>query len=142
MTMHLIQGVQVLGKTKNSKITKRRLLELEVEWRVHNKTMKRKGMHNMRYNNMDEYIDYVFGRKKLKREFEPFKQENKTYQREVPYYPSWTQPANKALSNPTPRKERPIYTGTLITGIATMHKSHAVPVISQQEAEDISKMGK
>jgi len=142
MTMHLIQGVQVLGKTKNSKITKRRLLELEVEWRVHNKTMKRKGMHNMRYNTLDEYIDYVFGRKKLKREFEPFKQENKTYQREVPYYPSWTQSANKALSNPTPRKERPIYTGTLIKGIATMHKSNAVPVISQQEAEDISKMGK
>ena len=38
------------------------------------------------------------------------------------------------------RKENPVYTGTLIKGIATMHKSNAVPVISQQEAEDISKM--
>jgi len=28
----------------------------------------------------------------------------------------------------------------LVKGIATMHKSNAVPVISQQEAEDISKM--
>ena len=74
MTMHLIQGVQVLGKTKKSKITKRRLQELEVEWRVHNKTMKRKGMHNMSYDTLEEYIDYVFGRKKLKREFKPFEQ--------------------------------------------------------------------
>ena len=141
MTMHLIQGVQVLGKTKSSKITKRRLQELEVEWRVHNKTMKRKGMHNMSYDTLEEYIDYVFGRKKLKREFKPFKQE-KTYQREVPHYPSWTQPANGAPLNPTPRKERPIYTGTLVKGIATMHKSNAVPVISQEQAEDISKMGR
>lgn len=32
------------------------------------------------------------------------------------------------------------YTGTLIRGIATMHKSNAVPVLNQEEAEDISKM--
>lgn len=32
------------------------------------------------------------------------------------------------------------YTGTLIKGIATMHKSNAVPVLNQQDAEDISKM--
>ena len=38
------------------------------------------------------------------------------------------------------KKEAPVYTGTLVKGIATMHKSNAVPVISQQEAEDISKM--
>ena len=40
----------------------------------------------------------------------------------------------------TSKKESPVYTGTLVKGIATMHKSNAVPVISQQEAEDISKM--
>ena len=32
------------------------------------------------------------------------------------------------------------YTGTLITGIATMHKSNAVPVIDQAQAIEISKM--
>jgi len=38
-------------------------------------------------------------------------------------------------------KQEPMkYTGTLVKGIATMHKSNAVPVISQQEAEDIAKM--
>lgn len=39
-------------------------------------------------------------------------------------------------------KESPKYTGTLIKGIATMHKSNAVPVINQKEAEEISKMGR
>lgn len=32
------------------------------------------------------------------------------------------------------------YTGTLIKGIATMHKSNAVPIIDEQHAKDISNM--
>jgi hypothetical protein len=32
------------------------------------------------------------------------------------------------------------YTGTKVKGIATMHKSNAVPVFSDEEAIDISKM--
>lgn len=40
----------------------------------------------------------------------------------------------------TAKKENPVYTGTLVKGIATMHKSNAVPVINQKEAEDIAKM--
>lgn len=38
------------------------------------------------------------------------------------------------------KKESPKYTGTLIKGIATMHKSNAVPVLNQEDAEAISKM--
>lgn len=33
-----------------------------------------------------------------------------------------------------------VYTGTKVKGIATMHKSNAVPVFSDEEAVDISKM--
>lgn len=33
-----------------------------------------------------------------------------------------------------------VYTGTLIKGIATMHKSNAVPILNEQEATDISRM--
>jgi hypothetical protein len=33
-----------------------------------------------------------------------------------------------------------IYTGTKVKGIATMHKSNAVPVFSNEEAVEISKM--
>jgi hypothetical protein len=33
-----------------------------------------------------------------------------------------------------------VYTGTLIKGIATMHKSNAVPVINDEQAKEISSM--
>jgi len=33
-----------------------------------------------------------------------------------------------------------VYTGTKVKGIATMHKSNAVPVFSDEEAIDISRM--
>lgn len=39
-----------------------------------------------------------------------------------------------------PLKPSPVYTGTKVKGIATMHKSNAVPVFSDEEAQDISKM--
>ena len=37
----------------------------------------------------------------------------------------------------TPAK---VYTGTMVKGIATMHKSNAVPVFSDEQAVDISRM--
>jgi hypothetical protein len=38
------------------------------------------------------------------------------------------------------KKEENKYTGTLIKGIATMHKSNAVPVIDKNQMEEISRM--
>ena len=40
----------------------------------------------------------------------------------------------------TAKPERPTYTGTLIKGISTMHKSNAVPIIDEQEAKDHASM--
>ena len=37
-------------------------------------------------------------------------------------------------------KEIPQYTGTKIKGIGTMHKSNAVPIFSNEEAVEISRM--
>ena len=37
-------------------------------------------------------------------------------------------------------KPSKVYTGTKVKGIATMHKSNAVPVFSDEEAVEISKM--
>jgi hypothetical protein len=37
-------------------------------------------------------------------------------------------------------KESLKYTGTLVKGIATMHKSNAVPVIDEEQMKDISRM--
>lgn len=46
------------------------------------------------------------------------------------------------MSGNTARKESQKYTGTLVKGIATMHKSNAVPVLNEQEATDIAKMAR
>ena len=40
----------------------------------------------------------------------------------------------------TEKRESMKYTGTLIKGIATMHKSNAVPVIDEEQMKDISRM--
>ncbi len=43
------------------------------------------------------------------------------------------------VGNGSAREEKK-YTGTLIKGIATMHKSNAVPILNKQEAIDVSTM--
>ncbi len=39
-----------------------------------------------------------------------------------------------------PKVESMKYTGSLVKGIATMHKSNAVPIIDEQQAKEISQM--
>jgi hypothetical protein len=41
---------------------------------------------------------------------------------------------------PAVKKEAPVYTGTKIIGIGTMHKSNAVPIFSDDDAKAISSM--
>ncbi len=60
------------------------------------------------------------------------------YRRETPDYPS-------LMSNTIPgscaKKESQKYTGDLIVGIGTMHKSNAVPIMrGTSQAEEIAKM--
>ena len=38
------------------------------------------------------------------------------------------------------RKRAQQYTGTFIQGIATMHKSNAIPIINEEQAKDIARM--
>lgn len=60
---------------------------------------------------------------------------NTTYRRETPHIPS----LNSGLGVATKAAPK-VYTGTLIKGIATMHKSNAVPILNEQDAIDIAKM--
>lgn len=55
--------------------------------------------------------------------------------RETQHYPSRNTGDGIANTKPIPQ-----YTGTKIIGIGTMHKSNAVPIFSDEEAQDISKM--
>ena len=79
----------------------------------------------------------VYAKYKPKK-FTPMPIKENSYRRETPHYPSVE--GNSAVV--CARPERQAYTGTLIKGIATMHKSNAVPVIDAQQAKDISAMGR
>jgi hypothetical protein len=47
---------------------------------------------------------------------------------------------NHNITGNTNKVSENVYTGTLIKGIATMHKSNAVPVIDEKQMIEISKM--
>ena len=49
-------------------------------------------------------------------------------------------PSLETTWEPCTKAEIKVYTGTKMLGIATMHKSNSVPVFSEQEAKDISRM--
>ena len=55
--------------------------------------------------------------------------------RETPRYPSRNTGDGIASTKPVPQ-----YTGTKMLGIGVMHKSNSVPIFSDEEAVDISKM--
>ena len=62
-TMHLQQGLSTINtRLRKTKLTKAKLAELEVRWRKHNKEMKLKHLHDMRYDTLDEYINYCYGK--------------------------------------------------------------------------------
>jgi len=54
--------------------------------------------------------------------------------RDTRHIPSRNTGGNATLAAPK------VYTGTKVKGIATMHKSNAVPVFSDEEAVEISRM--
>ena len=140
MTMHLIKGVQVHGNSsrKKSKLTDKQLKKLEVEWRQYNKRMRQNNAHNMQFQAFDDYVAYTRGEyKPKKKEFVDYAP-SKPYVRNTKSYPSFK--TSDSIPGSCAKPERKEYTGTLIKGIATMHKSNAVPVINQKEAEDIANM--
>lgn len=59
----------------------------------------------------------------------------KPARRETPNYPSLP-----FTAGPCTKKENPVYTGTAIKGIGTMHKSNAVPIFSDEQAVEIATM--
>ena len=62
-------------------------------------------------------------------------QPQKSYVRETPRIPSLNSFGGSA-TKAAPK----VYTGDKVVGIATLHKSNAVPVFNSQDAVDISKM--
>lgn len=59
--------------------------------------------------------------------------------KQVSPFPSKEDWKTKFVGSTKPNEPKQ-YTGTNMLGIATMHKSNAVPVFSNESAKDISKM--
>ena len=142
MTMHLARGLTTINTKKRKKkpLTQKQIETYTVQWRQHNKSMRKKNMHDLQYETVEDYIAYCRGESKPRskeNKFTPYKPDY-SYQRTTPNYPS--------LSNTVPtgggtKKESMKYTGDLIVGIATMHKSNAVPVMrGTKQAEEIARM--
>ena len=159
MTMHLQQGLSTINTRKTRKLpkmTKGKLKELELRWREYNKSMKQKHLHHLRYDTLDEYIEYCYGLKK-----KPDPRDRSTFKTRTPEtnwraeldrehrqkYPSLMEQSmkngtfNTGMDGKGTKKEPMKYTGDLIQGIATMHKSNAVPVMKgTDQAKDIARM--
>ena len=133
--MHLIRGVCTLNTRKPKfKMTKAKYEELQADWMQHNRDLKRQGRPKISF---EEYVDNRRGivRKAITPAPKVF--DTTPYRRETQHIPSLS-----AMGTPDScaKKEPPKYTGTLIKGIATMHKSNAVPVINEEQMQDISRM--
>lgn len=117
------------------KLTKAKLKELAQEHLEYNRFLKQRHMAKI---TLDQYINQVFGK------VDKVKSKSTSYQPKLPIgyqdqkkYQS-VQHTGLAICG---KKESRVYSGERqLLGIATLHKSNAVPVFARQDAEDIAKM--
>jgi len=135
MTMHLVRGLSSIrtGKPK-FKLTKRKRAEWEFDWMADNKLRKSQGMTKITF---EEYCLNRLGKIKL---VKPLFKQLQYSQKHTRYIDNKHIPSLGIVAGNTNRRESPKYTGTLVKGIATMHKSNAVPVIDEEQMKDISRM--
>lgn len=146
--MHLARGLSTISTKKRKKkaLTQKDIERYTVEWRKHNKAMRRANNHSLQYETLDDYISYVRGEYKAPVKSRGTYTPDTSWRRDEPKIPSAMEEAikngtfNRGCSGGT-KKETPKYTGDLIVGIATMHKSNAVPVMrGTKQAEEIARM--
>ena len=131
MTMHLMGPAFTTTNTRKQKhkTSNSQTNKYTMEWIEHKRQCKRLGMT---VKTLEEYILYRQGK---------YKPVLRGVGMPEPYVSDHKE-KYKSLGGigvgfaKTPNK----YTGTLIKGIATMHKSNAVPVINKEQAEEISRM--
>jgi hypothetical protein len=130
MTMQLMSHAYTTTSTKKRKNKPVTInAKYAAEFREHNKFMRRIGCKE---KSLDEYIQYRQGNHKPTLKGTPMPKYEISNHREK--YPS-----GDGIGTTYARKEQ-VYTGTLIKGIATMHKSNAVPIINKEQAIDIANM--
>lgn len=118
------------------KITKKKMEQLKEEHRLHNKEMRQKGRKSECLT-LDEFIATRYGLGKKPTGVVSVK-EPKAIRRDTKEYKSLK--VSGDLSAACAKRDSNTYSGTLVKGIATMHKSNAVPVLDEEYAKEISRM--
>tara|TARA_A100001015_G_scaffold174194_2_gene193642 strand:- start:655 stop:1029 length:375 start_codon:yes stop_codon:yes gene_type:complete len=111
--------------------------KLQREHKVYNKEMRQMGMHFLQ-KTFDEYVAYKYGKYKPKKRKAPTPEEQPLYRREESNVPSMNTLGQHYNNKNTSNSK--IYTGKVIKGIGTMHKSNSVPVINSNVAKDLASM--
>lgn len=139
MTMHLMGHAYSTTRHRKlkPKFTKTNLARWSQEMTQYNKRARQRGEHTL---TLDQYIDYVHGKglPPKPKAFEPLQRSGPVRRDEGVVYRS---ASDRVTPTSTALPERKEYTGDLIAGIATLHKSNAVPVMKgTDEAKDIARM--
>ena len=130
MTMHLMSHAYSTISTKKRKSKGVTInAKYAKDFREHNKLMRKIGCKE---KSLEEYIAYRQGKSKPALRGTPMPKYEVSNHREK--YPS-----GDGIGTTYARKEN-VYTGTLIKGISTLHKSNAVPVINDEQILEIAKM--
>ena len=145
MTMSLARGLSTINtkKRKPKKLTNKDIERLETEWRQYNKRMRRQSMHDLQFEHFEDYVAYTRGQYKPKqrkeeKEFKPYAP-SQSHVRHTESYPSLT--TSNTIPGACAKRESPKYTGDLIVGIGTMHKSNAVPIMrGTEQAKELASM--
>lgn len=133
--MHLMRGLSTLNSRKPKfKLTKAKESSWREDFAIYNRELKRQGSPRLTW---EEYMDMRLGKvKSVKPVFKELTAD-KTHPR---YADRVVHPSLGIVAGNTHKRESLKYTGTLVKGIATMHKSNAVPVIDEEQMKDISRM--
>lgn len=142
--MSLARGLTTINtkKPKAKKLTQKDVERLQLEWRQYNKRMRRNNNHSLQFEHFDDYVAYTRGQYKSNRKEE--KEFNiyappKSFVRNTTEYPSLK--TSNTIPGACAKRESPKYTGDLIVGIGTMHKSNAVPIMrGTKQAEELARM--
>jgi hypothetical protein len=131
-------------KKRKETVTKAQQEQFERDWRERNIRLKQMGLPK---ETLEQFMEWVRGKGKKTKSSKDFsvqdkapcpkveatRTQEKTVASKISEGGAWTMGA-------TAKKQSQVYTGTKVIGIATMHKSNPVPVFSDDEAKDISKM--
>lgn len=115
---------------KAGKLTPRQ--KLEIEHRQYNKEMRSIHCHHLQ-KTFEQYIAYKYNHGQVTPRVLP--REPELYRKPEQIIPS----RHSTSFCPTAPVSR-TYTGDVVTGVATMHKSNAVPIINDQQAKDCASM--